>query len=66
MLQMAARVGRALVLLLTLVVAVSGARAQSPPAVQNPAEQAAYTKALNTQDAAQRAQAMEIGLAWYP
>jgi tetratricopeptide (TPR) repeat protein len=66
MLQMAARFRLALMLLLTLVVAASGTRAQSPPAVQNPAEQSAYTKALTTKDATQRAQAMEIFLAWYP
>jgi len=66
MLQTAARFWLALVLLLSLGVAMSGARAQSPLAVQNPAEQAAYTKALNTKDAGQRAQAMEIFLAWYP
>ena len=66
MLQMAARFRLALMLLLTLVVAASGTRAQSPPAVQNPAEQSAYTKALTTKDAIQRAQAMEIFLAWYP
>ena len=55
-----------LVLSLTLVVALSYARAQSPPAVQNPAEQANYTKALNIKDPTQRAQALEVFIAWYP
>src|SRR5260370_20653776 len=68
---MAARFRLLLVLSLALVVAMSEARAQAPPtvqgpAVQNPAEQTAYTKALNIKDATQRAEAMEVFVAWYP
>src|SRR5256885_11013184 len=63
---MAARFQLMLVLLLTFVVALGEARAQSSPAVQNPAEQSAYTKALNVKDPTQRAQAMEVFIAWYP
>ena len=56
-----------LILALALVVATTGVTcAQTAPVVQNPAEQAAYNKALGIKDATQRAQAMEIFLAWYP
>lgn len=56
-----------LILALALVVATTGVTcAQTAPVVQNPAEQAAYNKALAIKDATQRAQAMEIFLAWYP
>jgi tetratricopeptide (TPR) repeat protein len=37
-----------------------------PPGVTNPAEYKNYLAAVNTQDAAKRAQALEIFLAWYP
>jgi tetratricopeptide (TPR) repeat protein len=57
---MAVRFRLLLILSLTLVVAISDARAQTP------AEQTAYTKALTIKDAAQRAEAMEVFLAWYP
>jgi tetratricopeptide (TPR) repeat protein len=63
---MAARFRLLLILVLALVVAASRAWSQTPPVVQNPAEQAAYTKALAIKDATQRAQAMEVFLAWYP
>jgi len=63
---MAARLRLLLILALTLVVATSAARAQAPAAVQNPAEQAAYTNAINIKDATKRAETMEIFLAWYP
>ena len=56
---MAMRLRPLLILALTFVVATSAVRAQSPAAVQNPAEQAAYTKALNIKDATQRAQTLE-------
>jgi hypothetical protein len=59
-----------LFLALTLVVALSAARAQSPPqsppVVQNPAEQAAYTNAISIKDPTKRAQTLEVFLAWYP
>jgi len=63
---MVVRLRLLLILALTLVVATSGGRAQSPAAVQNPAEQAAYTNAINIKDAAKRADTLEIFLAWYP
>jgi tetratricopeptide (TPR) repeat protein len=63
---MAARLRLLLILALTLVVATSAARAQAPAAVQNPAEQAAYTNAINIKDATKRAETLEIFLAWYP
>ena len=63
---MAARLRVLLILALTLVVVTTSATLAQSPVVQNPAEQAAYTKALALKDAAQRAQAMEIFLAWYP
>jgi hypothetical protein len=37
-----------------------------PRGVSNPAEYASYLAALNTADAAKRAQALEVFLAWYP
>jgi hypothetical protein len=37
-----------------------------PPGMTNPAEYKNYLAALNTQDPAKRAQALEIFLAWYP
>ncbi len=63
---MVARFRFLFILTLALVVVTRGAWAQLSPGVENPAEQAAYTKALNIKDAAQRAQTMEIFLAWYP
>ena len=59
---MAMRLRPLLILALTFVVATSAVRAQSPAAVQNPAEQAAYTKALNVKDPTQRAQARRVQL----
>ena len=41
------------------------AQTQTQPA-DNPAEAAAYRTALNTRDAAKRAQAIDVFLAWYP
>ena len=63
---MVVRLRPLLILAVTLVVATSVARAQAPAAVQNPAEQAAYTNAINIKDAAKRADTLEIFLAWYP
>jgi hypothetical protein len=62
-----------LLLVLSLAAAAVGAdvRAQTAaPApvkpIDNPAEAAAYKNAINTRDAAKRAQALEIFIAWYP
>ncbi len=63
---MAARLRLSSILLLLVILAAGAARAQTPPAVQNPAEQAAYTNALATKDATRRAQTLEVFLAWYP
>ena len=63
---MVVRLRPLLILALALVVATNAARAQLPAAVQNPAEQAAYTNAINIKDATKRAETLEIFLAWYP
>lgn len=58
-----------LVLCATLLCLGAEAHAQSqslPPGMTNPAEYKAYVSAVGTQDAARRAQALEIFLAWYP
>jgi tetratricopeptide (TPR) repeat protein len=54
-----------LVMLLALAVGAS-VGAQDRSSFQNPAEYDNYTAALNTRDAAKRAQAMEVFVAWYP
>jgi tetratricopeptide (TPR) repeat protein len=63
---MVVRLRLLLILALALGVAASGVRAQAPAAVQNPAEQAAYTNAINIKDPTKRAETLEIFLAWYP
>src|SRR5580765_1525650 len=56
-----------LLFFLSLVWFAAGAElAAQPRPGQNPAEHKAYSEALNTRDAAKRAQAMEVFLAWYP
>ncbi len=55
-----------LVLLLVLAAAASGAAAQTRNSFSNPAEYDSYMAALNTRDAAKRAAAMEVFVAWYP
>ncbi len=68
---------RVLAILLVAVCVVSPhaiAQTQAPPPAQgqtrnsfaNPAEYDNYMAALNTKDAAKRAQAMEVFIAWYP
>ncbi|MFI5001632.1 MAG: hypothetical protein ACHQK9_17270 [Reyranellales bacterium] len=59
------------ILSLAILGAAADARAQGQPqgqtrSVDNPAEAAAYKSALNMRDAAKRAQALEVFLAWYP
>jgi len=54
-----------LILLLASLTTGSAVLAQGKVA-PTAAEQGAYTAALNTKDAAKRAQAMEVFLAWYP
>jgi tetratricopeptide (TPR) repeat protein len=44
----------------------ASAQSQSRSSFSNPAEYDAYVAALNTQDPAKRATAMEIFIAWYP
>ncbi|HZQ01510.1 MAG TPA: hypothetical protein VFB13_18335 [Reyranella sp.] len=53
-------------LVLALLLAAVAAPAQNASPVQNPAELKAYTSAINTKDAAKRAEALEIFIAWYP
>src|SRR3990167_475516 len=55
-----------LVLSLSLAFATSDICAQTRNTFQNPAEYDSYMAALNTRDAAKRATAMEIFIAWYP
>jgi hypothetical protein len=62
-----------LLLVLSLAVAAAGAdvcaQTQAPAQIKpidNPAEPAAYKIALNIRDAAKRAEALDVFLAWYP
>ncbi len=63
---MAVRHWLGLVLSLALAFAASGISAQTRNTFQNPAEYDSYRAALNTRDAARRAAAMEVFIAWYP
>ena len=65
--------GRLLLILTLTMSAAAAVRAQSTPApptpvpqTQNPAEGKSYAAAIETRDAAKRAQALEIFIAWYP
>ena len=51
---------------LAFAFAPSGANAQARNTFSNPAEYDSYMAALNTRDAAKRATAMEVFIAWYP
>ena len=55
-----------LVLSLVLAFAAPGVSAQTRNSFSNPAEYDSYMTALNTRDAAKRATAMEVFIAWYP
>lgn len=55
-----------LVLSLAFALAVSDIAAQTRNSFSNPAEYDSYMAALNTRDAAKRATAMEVFVAWYP
>lgn len=55
-----------LVLSLVLAFAASDISAQTRNGFANPAEYDSYMAALNTRDAAKRATAMEVFVAWYP
>jgi tetratricopeptide (TPR) repeat protein len=55
-----------LVLSLSLALAASDISAQTRNSFQNPAEYDSYMAALKTRDAAKRATAMEVFIAWYP
>lgn len=55
-----------LVLSLALAFAASDISAQTRNSFANPAEYDSYMTALNTRDAAKRATAMEVFVAWYP
>src|SRR6516165_5834983 len=55
-----------LVVLLVSVGASFDLAAQNRSSFQNPAEYDNYMAALNTRDAAKRATAMEVFVAWYP
>lgn len=55
-----------LVLSLVLAFAASDISAQTRNSFANPAEYDSYMTALNTRDAAKRATAMEVFVAWYP
>ena len=55
-----------LVLSLAFAFAASDISAQTRSSFANPAEYDSYMTALNTRDAARRATAMEVFIAWYP
>ena len=55
-----------LVLSLALAFAAADVSAQTRSSFANPAEYDSYMAALNTRDAAKRATAMEVFIAWYP
>ena len=55
-----------LVLSLALAFVVTDVAAQTRSSFANPAEYDSYMTALNTRDAAKRATAMEVFIAWYP
>lgn len=55
-----------LVLSLVFALAASDISAQTRNSFANPAEYDSYMAALNTRDAAKRATAMEVFVAWYP